>query len=347
MKDQLLSIMSRQPDIHIFCPATIGTLQLKSDAIDTVNPFTRFILWAIQHNFTVNDIAETICFNKNIINDELEHLEKEHLITSTCSLTDSGKDFCETMNLIEQFNKAAHKIIVNKYTGTFEEYTDDKLCECNDLRYSLPDIVQLNVMRQYNYGPTIDYFQKYFSKKYDIPNMFRDSITKFVRIEKEVSGYLRYVYSPTNEPDVGINTHLIQLNYDIFHFKYVAKNQLLDLYRNAENSLLMLKKLDSSLLSEHANSILSQFEEEDKINSLISDVSYNAFDNYTVPAVQLDHQTGTKLAEATAFFDINFIGVNLADNIRSCIPEHYCVEMISRDVKVANVLLSFRDFQRI
>ena len=254
------------PPIYFECPYSEIRVEIGSDMADEVGVFTKFILEAVQKNYTPEKISSSIAIAISVVEEEIDYLcgigfinKKEN---HEFALTEAGIRFHKLLETIENFNRNSQILMLNRYTSQVEiPFTQEHVPTENSLK--LPartkDIFLKNRNFENSKEIVLSHFHSFFE---NLTDQQIDSV--YIQITSAIPGTSRYFYldkHPSwkeNQPQQIHERGSIYLKHPIDTITYRYTDNEYEKYKNLIDTLEKIMQFAPDLLSDKAACFLKK-----------------------------------------------------------------------------------------
>jgi hypothetical protein len=274
----------------VYRPVLKAGISIVSDDLDEMGLFSRFILWMIGQETSVDMMEEVTLLDRSLILEELVFLKEIGLVEerspSLLQLTDLGEEVFRKMKAIESFNQSEHQILIDCVTGNLIPFHEELLDE-QDVAGGQPILKDKIVRELYqNLDPCNS--REFLFSHYEFPELSEEEREA---LHVEVKAYGRTFYQPVlvfSVPDISHSDALIEpiarieqipceeqnkeivsgvsVVYPFLPFTLKLVHKELERYRSVLDTLDRLHEFDPDLLGEKALRLLEWRDTERRLS---------------------------------------------------------------------------------
>lgn len=316
-------MMTLNQPISIFCPMVSAKVTISSELLDDIGQFTKFIIWALGSGYMTDDIDNVIEIGDYVIKDEMNYLCEVGMMQhsdESYSLTRLGNEYFTLIKVIDEFNSLEIIAHINCHTGLLEPprekiYSFD---EANNLGHRLSSIIAKEFLQNKDYENAKEYVFSNLGEMF--VNLNQKQIKSiYVELKNEWQEFYKHLilesvpdFNEDMQSEAVKDVQSILLKRTIYSFQYKVINNDLNYYRNAIDTLKILKNLDANLLSDKSFELINLKNEESSINAGIKPIYLDA-----VSGKLSNWALNNNVRERKAVIDLPILHgkTNLSDNV--------------------------------
>lgn len=267
-------------------------ISVGSDRLDDLGQFTKFILWAVNKEYSIHDISEAIELSELIVEDEVAYLQQIGFVQENDAgqfVTETGLGYIALLSAIDSFNTQKHTARLNYFSGDLSEINPLVVTTLPSNENVLPEKLSKFIVQNRDYHP----LQKYAKSKFEhafshLRPEFYESLYFYMSSGvHDAVVYQKYKIldipalckQSTNSGDT-----MLILERELLKYEFTYTDDRLLRYRSVLDTLEKLHQFDSTLLSDAADTLLQWAKNEQIVNA-------------TTKPLIFDTATGTPLEE--------------------------------------------------
>ena len=252
--------------LEVCFPVREAHIYFHSILIDNLGDLTKFIIQALYHGHSENEILSLTDMGEYTIEEEYDYLVTGGLLSEEKELTELGIEYAQLLDYFEE-QKDGIQVVLNTYTDSFEVERDDLIEDIHSSSaYYMPERYSPVLTRNDNYSNSLEIAKKHIKDLVPFGPEIRKSLYTTVRVAREQSKYVkrRFINSLDKGENYRINAEMqyVPVTIPIDEFTFLPRYYKADKHRDIMGSLQNVSNNSSELLSEEGKVILELLEEE-------------------------------------------------------------------------------------